>query len=206
MLRPVLKKAGFFYIFISMNGKKRTIKTIAFLLVFILAAYGIAYVADTIKAKKDTNVPPSQDEQVPPSDGKEDEDKNDVAEAEGKKITDFAMQYTGTKYSMGGSSPETGFDCSGFVFYVLNSTGHTIKARTALDQYKASEKIDAGQLLPGDLVFFSGTYGTSEVSHVGIYLGDGSMIHSGDESTGVHVSNITDGYWASHLYGYGRLK
>ncbi len=178
---------------------KKKIKKYILLLVLIIAAYGIAYIADTIKARKsEDDLPQTQTDTQGDSISPEFE--------EGQKIADFAMQYLGSPYVMGGSDPNKGFDCSGFVFYVMEQTGHKLKARTSTDQYHSSTRIQKEVLIPGDLVFFTGTYGSSEVSHVGIYLGDGRMIHSGDESTGVCIADLGDAYWADHLYAYGRIR
>ena len=184
---------------------KKKIKIFILLLVLIAAAYGIAYIADTVKAKKDGSAAPAEDP-LPQTQTDTQESSAFPENEEGQKIVDFAMQYLGSSYAMGGSSPDTGFDCSGFVFYVMGQTGHQMKARTATDQYHYSTPIQKEELIPGDLVFFTGTYGSAEVSHVGIYSGDGKMIHSGDESTGVCISDLNDAYWWEHLYAYGRIR
>ena len=100
----------------------------------------------------------------------------------------------------GGSSPETSFDCSGFVSYVLNHTGLcSIGRLTAQGLYNVSTPVADPQ--PGDLVFFVGTYDTSGVSHVGIYAGDNMMIHCGDP---ISYANLNTSYWQSHFYAYAR--
>ena len=106
----------------------------------------------------------------------------------------------GYPYVWGGSSPETSFDCSGFVSYVLTSTGLCNTGRLgAQGLYNISTPVSDPQ--PGDLVFFVGTYDTSGISHVGIYVGDGMMLHCGDP---ISYTNLNTSYWQSHFYAYGR--
>ena len=111
-----------------------------------------------------------------------------------------AEKYLGYPYVWGGSSPETSFDCSGFVSYVLTSTGLCNTGRLgAQGLYNISTPVSDPQ--PGDLVFFVGTYDTSGISHVGIYVGDGMMLHCGDP---ISYANLNTSYWQSHFYAYGR--
>ena len=111
-----------------------------------------------------------------------------------------AEKYLGYPYVWGGSSPSTSFDCSGFVSYVLTSTGLCNTGRLgAQGLYNISTPVSDPQ--PGDLVFFVGTYDTTGVSHVGIYVGDGMMLHCGDP---IQYSNLNTSYWQSHFYAYGR--
>ena len=111
-----------------------------------------------------------------------------------------AEKYLGYPYVWGGSSPETSFDCSGFVSYVLTSTGLCNTGRLgAQGHYNISTPVSDPQ--PGDLVFFVGTYDTSGISHVGIYVGDGMMLHCGDP---ISYTNLNTSYWQSHFYAYGR--
>ena len=111
-----------------------------------------------------------------------------------------AEKYLGYPYVWGGSSPETSFDCSGFVSYVLTSTGLCNTGRLgAQGLYNISTPVSAPQ--PGDLVFFVGTYDTSGISHVGIYVGDNMMLHCGDP---ISYTNLNTSYWQSHFYAYGR--
>ena len=198
-----------------MEKRKGKIKYYILLLVLILAAYGTAYIANTVKARNEANadLPPGEPEIHSDDDIKSEDDKASGDEKPnpsdtdiGRGITEFAMQYIGAAYVTGGASPETGFDCSGFVYYVLNHTGHPTNARSCTNLYYASARLAKEELVPGDLVFFSGTYGNAEVTHVGIYLGEDRMIHSGDESTGVCIANLWEDYWISHLYGYGRIR
>ncbi len=121
------------------------------------------------------------------------------------KLFAEAKKYLGYSYTWGGSSPKTSFDCSGYISWVVNHSGIGISiGRTnSKNIYNMCEKLDASELAPGDLVFFKNTYPTKGVSHVGIYIGGGRMIHCGER--GVRYADITDSYWRSHLYAYGRL-
>ena len=105
----------------------------------------------------------------------------------------------GTAYVWGGSTPTTGFDCSGLTSWSFKQSGVTIP-RTAAQQYAASTKITAEQAKAGDLVFFS--YGKG-VAHVGIYLGDGRMLNS--QNSGVVIDQLA-GYWEKYIVGYGRFS
>ena len=111
-----------------------------------------------------------------------------------------AEKYLGYPYVWGGSSPSTSFDCSGFVSYVLTNSGLCNTGRVgAQGLYNISTPVSDSQ--PGDLVFFVGTYDTTGVSHVGIYVGDGMILHCGDP---IQYSNLNTSYWQSHFYAYGR--
>lgn len=111
-----------------------------------------------------------------------------------------AEKYLGYPYVWGGSSPSTSFDCSGFVSYVLTNSGLCNTGRVgAQGLYNLSTPVSDSQ--PGDLVFFVGTYDTTGVSHVGIYVGDGMILHCGDP---IQYSNLNTSYWQSHFYAYGR--
>ncbi len=116
-----------------------------------------------------------------------------------------AEKYLGYPYVFGGSSPETSFDCSGFVCYALNHSGvYSIGRTTAQGLYDACTPVDRLNAQPGDLVFFTGTYNCADpVSHVGIYAGDGKMLHCGDP---IQYTSIDTAYWQSHFYSFGRLS
>ena len=111
-----------------------------------------------------------------------------------------AEKYVGYPYVWGGSSPSTSFDCSGFVSYVYNQCGWSFGRLGAQGLYNICSRTSSPR--PGDLVFFVGTYDTAGVSHVGIYVGDGWMLHCGDP---ISYANLNSSYWQSHLYAYGRL-
>ena len=111
-----------------------------------------------------------------------------------------AEKYLGFPYVWGGSSPSTSFDCSGFVSYVYNQCGWSFGRLGAQGLYNICSRTSSPR--PGDLVFFTGTYDTPGISHVGIYVGDGWMLHCGDP---ISYANLNSSYWQSHLYAYGRL-
>ena len=111
-----------------------------------------------------------------------------------------AEKYLGFPYVWGGSSPSTSFDCSGFVSYVYNQCGWSFGRLGAQGLYNISTRTSSPK--PGDLVFFTGTYDTPGISHVGIYVGDGWMLHCGDP---ISYANLNTSYWQSHFYAYGKL-
>lgn len=124
------------------------------------------------------------------------------ANVTGQQILSKAQQYLGTPYVYGGASP-AGFDCSGFVYYVLKSFGFS-PYRTPADQYKQGSFVAKENLQPGDIVFFANTYG-SGISHVGIYAGNGRFIHAPNSRSVVSYADLTSGYWANHYYGARRM-
>ena len=113
-----------------------------------------------------------------------------------------AEKYLGYPYVWGGSSPATSFDCSGFVSWVINHSGWDVGRLGAQGLYNICTPVTAAQAKPGDLIFFQGTYDVTGVSHVGIYVGGGMMIHCGDP---ISYANINTSYWQEHFYAYGRL-
>ena len=114
-----------------------------------------------------------------------------------------AEKYVGTPYVWGGSTPETGFDCSGYVCWVYNQNGYDVGRTTANGLWNKSQHISEAEAKPGDLVFFKGTYDTPGMSHTGIYLGNGMMVSAGDP---IKYANIHSFYWEKHLAGFGRLS
>ena len=114
-----------------------------------------------------------------------------------------AQKYVGTPYVWGGSTPETGFDCSGYVCWVYNQNGYDVGRTTANGLWNKSQHISEAEAKPGDLVFFKGTYDTPGMSHTGIYLGNGMMVSAGDP---IKYANIHSSYWEKHLAGFGRLS
>lgn len=122
-----------------------------------------------------------------------------------KTVIEQSRKYLGIRYRSGGRSPSTGFDCSGFVNYVLTqSKAHSQWYGGCDALYAQGTAVNASAAQPGDLVFFTGTYATSKkLTHVGIYLGNGQMIHA-SSSKGISYANIYDSYWGGHLYGFAR--
>ena len=116
-----------------------------------------------------------------------------------------AAKYLGYPYVWGGSNPSTSFDCSGYVCWVFTNSGvHNLPRTTAQGIYNQCSPVSAANAKAGDIIFFTGTYNSgSPVTHVGIYCGNGVMIHCGDP---IKYSNINTSYWQSHFYGYGRLN
>ncbi len=121
------------------------------------------------------------------------------------KLMEEATKYIGYPYVWGGSSPETSFDCSGFVCWSYTKSGiYSLPRTTAQGIYNQCSSVARDELKPGDLVFFTGTYNSgSPVSHIGIYVGDNQMLHCGDP---IGYANLGSSYWIKHFYGYGRLE
>jgi cell wall-associated NlpC family hydrolase len=113
-----------------------------------------------------------------------------------------SLKLLGAPYVFGGSSP-SGFDCSGFVWYVARQAGKQL-TRGMLGEYNSGSHPTRDELKPGDLVFFQGTYSPG-LSHNGVYIGDGQFVHAADEASGVTVSSLNAAYWASHWFGATRL-
>ena len=115
-----------------------------------------------------------------------------------------AEKFLGYPYVWGGSSPSTSFDCSGFVSWVINHSGvGSVGRQTASGLFNLCTPVSKADMKPGDLIFFTGTYSSpTPVSHVGIYVGGGKMIHCGDP---ISYANINSNYWTSHFYSGGRL-
>ena len=159
---------------------------------------GVAPSAAVLKGNADnqTDKPEASQPQTP-SNG-----NTTPATVSGKQILAKAQQYLGTPYVYGGASP-AGFDCSGFVYYVLKELGYS-PYRTPADQYRQGSYVAKSDLQVGDIVFFAGTY-ASGISHVGIYAGNGQFIHSPNSRSTVSYSDLTSGYWAQHYYGARRM-
>ena len=116
-----------------------------------------------------------------------------------------AEKYLGYPYVWGGSSPSTSFDCSGFVSWVINNCGvgwNVGRLGSDALYFNVCTPVSPANARPGDLIFFQHTYDTPYTSHVGIYVGDGWMIHCGNP---IQYANINTSYWQSHFYGFGRL-
>ncbi len=125
-------------------------------------------------------------------------DRDDAVE----EIIACAEKYLGVPYLYGGKTPAA-FDCSGYVIYVFHECGYEFTAASCQDLYRMSDRIKKSELQRGDLVFFKGTYETDNVSHVGIYLGDGQMIHAG--SKGICYTELSLNYWKTHYFASGRF-
>lgn len=121
---------------------------------------------------------------------------------EGEKIASFAMGYLGYPYVYGASSPDTGFDCSGFVKYVMNACGYEVN-RVAADQAQNGRAVSDYELIPGDLLFFASS--PAGIDHVGIYIGNGKMIHASQETTGVIISELSGDYYNNTYVGARRI-
>lgn len=116
-----------------------------------------------------------------------------------------AEKYLGYPYVWGGSSPSTSFDCSGFVCWVINHCGNgwNVGRTTAEGLRRQLNIIPASEAKPGDIIFFQGTYDTPGASHVGIYVGNGMMIHCGNP---IQYASVNSSYFRQHFYCYGRLN
>ena len=115
-----------------------------------------------------------------------------------QNLLQYALSHEGISYRRGGTNPESGFDCSGFVRYVFGHVGGITLPHGAKAISQIGNRIKMTELLPGDLVFFR--FMRNSISHVGIYLGNNQFIHASSTRTGsVMVSNLDDGYWAKHF-------
>lgn len=121
----------------------------------------------------------------------------------GISIADYAKEYLGTPYAYGGNTP-SGFDCSGFVQYVMANFGIEMP-RTSTEQYSIGVRVDKSQLMLGDLVFFKYSASSYRLSHVGIYVGDGNFIHSPVPGQAVKISSLNSGYFSNYYYGATRV-
>ena len=122
-----------------------------------------------------------------------------------RNMINEAEKYLGYPYVWGGSSPSTSFDCSGFVSYVINHCGNgwNVGRQTANGLMNSCDIIPKSEAQPGDLIFFQKTYNTSGASHVGIYVGNGMMLHCGSP---ISYASIETSYWQQHYYCMGRIR
>ena len=125
---------------------------------------------------------------------------NVSSSSKGSAIVATAKKYLGYKYTYGGSSPSTGFDCSGFTSYVFKQHGISL-SRTAAGQYSNGVAVSRSNLQPGDLVMF----GKSGINHVAIYIGGGQIIHASTPSTGIRIDSLSTGYYNNNYAGARRI-
>ncbi|PNB77266.1 hypothetical protein C1X30_29405, partial [Pseudomonas sp. FW305-BF6] len=125
--------------------------------------------------------------------------ENEGPVATGNAIVDFAMKYQGVPYVFGGTSP-SGFDCSGFIWYVYSHNGYGFSRANVKSYWNMATKISSPQ--PGDLVFLENTY-INGPSHMGIYIGGNKMVHAG--SKGISTISLSSSWVRSHFLGYGRF-
>lgn len=128
-----------------------------------------------------------------------------LTDTEFANMIQCAERYLGLPYVWGGSSPSTGFDCSGFVSYVINHSGNgwNVGRKTANGLLNGCSRVSSAEVKPGDLVFFKNTYNVNGASHVGIYVGNGMMLHCGNP---IQYTSINTSYWQEHFYTYGRIN
>ena len=127
-----------------------------------------------------------------------------LTDATFRRLITEAEKYLGYPYVWGGSNPSTSFDCSGFVCWVFQNSGvYPLSRTTAQGIYNQCARVSPQDAKPGDIIFFKGTYNTSEISHVGIYVGNGMMIHAGNP---IKYASVNTDYWTQHFYAYGRLS
>lgn len=122
----------------------------------------------------------------------------------GQQVVAEAKKYLGYRYRYGGSSPSTGFDCSGLTSYVYRQCGLAI-SRTATAQYADGISVEISALQPGDLVFFRNSSSGSRIGHVGIYVGDGQYIHSPSPGRTVTIESLTNSWSSRYYYGACRI-
>lgn len=128
----------------------------------------------------------------------------DVITPEGAEVVHYILQFYGYNYVWGGIAPETGFDCSGIVYYVYNQLGYKL-ARSLYDQYGVEGfPVDREELQSGDLVFFYKN-GTTNLGHVGMYMGNGYFIHAANQDVGVTISSLNAPYYVANYAGARRI-
>ncbi len=133
----------------------------------------------------------------------EEEEKGFFDENETDSFIRYVKRFLSIPYTMGGKNPDSGFDCSGFISYVFGHYGVRLSG-SCVNIWNDEEVSDIAEPMVGDIIFFNHTVNSKgdEVSHVGIYIGDGKMIHAGTE--GIQISSLDLSYWADKLVGYKR--
>jgi uncharacterized protein YgiM (DUF1202 family) len=118
-------------------------------------------------------------------------------------VVEYAKKFIGTPYAYGGNTPK-GFDCSGFVQYVM-SNFEVKMPRSSTEQYSVGERVNKSQLIPGDLVYFKYSSNSNNLNHVGIYVGEGNFIHSTAPGQAVRIDTLASGYFSNYYYGATRI-
>ena len=129
--------------------------------------------------------------------------EDSTSSSEGKEVVEFAKKYLGYKYVAGGSSPSTGFDCSGFTTYVFRNFGVSLN-RSSKDQIKNGTAVSKSNLQPGDIVIFK-NQGKTAIGHVGIYIGNGNFIHAANKKEGVVITALSSSYYSQRYVGARRV-
>ena len=139
-------------------------------------------------------------------DNSQNEHENGEGREEAAALVDFALQFVGYDYVWGAEHPDDGFDCSGLVYYVYRHFGYKV-GRTATNQwyYEDSWEVSKDELLPCDLIFFHDGVTTYEISHIGIYIGDGLFVHAANSKRGVVVDAVDSDYYTRHYFGARRI-
>ena len=114
----------------------------------------------------------------------------------GRQIAEYTLQFVGYDYVWGGTSPSTGFDCSGLMYYVYSQFGYQLN-RVAEDQARNGVHVDPSDLQPGDILCF---YSNGYIGHVGMYIGNGQFVHAANSRSGVIITDLTTGYYATRGY------
>ena len=133
----------------------------------------------------------------------QEEESTASASSEGNDVVEFAKKYLGYKYVAGGSSPSTGFDCSGFTTYVFRNFGVSLN-RSSKDQIKNGTAVSKSNLQPGDIVIFKNR-GKTAIGHVGIYIGSGNFIHAANKKEGVVITALSSSYYSQRYVGARRV-
>lgn len=156
--------------------------------------------------ERNTSTQSSQNTQVKDNEEKKEETIHNEATSNSSKksnVVSYAKKYIGHDYVSGGTNPNSGFDCSGFTYYVFNSCGYSL-SRSCQTQAKTGTAVSRQNLSAGDLVFFNnGSNGS--IGHVGIYIGDGQFVHAENSRTGVRIDTINSGYYDKYYYSARRI-